>query len=70
MRLVSLLFKHRHRFYEDTRYNPYGVATEQRCKCGAYRHHLVGDLHGIPPGGEPRWRDGRHPGRDINEPEW
>jgi hypothetical protein len=51
---------HQHR-WEDTRINPYGIATEQRCKCGEYRYHLAADLHGVNMGGEPAWRPGRHP---------
>lgn len=51
---------HRHKWI-DTRINPYGMATEQHCKCGAYRYHTAADLHGINMGDEPRWHDGRHP---------
>ena len=51
---------HRHK-WEDTRINPYGTPTEQRCRCGTYRHHTAADLHGINMGDEPRWHVGRHP---------
>lgn len=47
--------------WEDTGYNAYGVAVEQRCRwCGALRHHLFRDQRGV--GEAPRWRVGAHPG--------
>ena len=62
--LVRLLHRHR---WEDTRINPYGTATEQRCRCGEYRHHTAADLHGINMGDEPRWHAGRHPANAPRE---
>ena len=62
-RLFSWLSRkvHRHE-WEDTRINPFGVATEQRCKCGAYQHHTANDLSGVEMGEDTTWHDGRHPG--------
>ena len=57
-RLLRLLHRHR---WRDTRTNPYGIATEQRCRCGEYRHHTAADLSGINMGDKPRWHEGRHP---------
>ena|SRR3990167_2772082 len=51
---------HRHR-WQESRLNPYGMTTEEKCRCGAYRHHLAVDLDGVECGDEPRWRTGRHP---------
>jgi len=58
MKFLSKLFKHRHR-WKDTRLNAFYIAVEQRCKCGAARHHLFEDWRGIER--EPNWRDGLHP---------
>ena len=55
---------HRHR-WEGTRINPYNTATEQRCRCGEYRHHTAADLHGINMGDDPRWHAGRHPANNV-----
>jgi hypothetical protein len=60
--LVRLFHSHR---WEDTRINPYGIATEQRCRSGEYRHHTHADLHGINMGDNPRWHAGRHPANNA-----
>jgi len=65
MRFVGWLHRHR---WKDTRINPYGVATEQRCRCGMYRHHTAADLSGINMGDSPRWRAGRHPANAEGQP--
>jgi|GEM_PF-2753577 len=49
---------HRH-IWKDTRLNPWCIATEQRCRCGEYRHHEFSDLSGMDQ--EPNWQEGRHP---------
>ena len=56
--IARLLHLHR---WQATRINPYGIATEQRCRCGEYRHHTSDDLSGVAMGDSPRWHDGRHP---------
>ena len=61
--LVRLLHRH---CWEDTCINPYYTATEQRCRCGEYRHHTAADLSGINMGDEPRWHKGRHPANKQN----
>lgn len=50
------LFAHRHKWI-DSGWNQWSIATEQRCKCGTYRHHLWNDVRGD----EIIWREGRHP---------
>ena len=50
------LFSHRHG-WKDSGWNQWSIATEQRCKCGAYRHHLWTDVRGD----DIAWRDGKHP---------
>jgi hypothetical protein len=37
----------------DTRENPFGNTVEQKCQCGAIRHHRFKDLPNI--FAEPRW---------------
>lgn len=51
-------FTHRHT-WTGSAWNQYGVEVEQRCKCGARRHHLAVDFRGLFE--DPVWRDGRHP---------
>ena len=50
---------HRHR-YRDSGWNAYGIAVEQKCKCGKYRHHLFQNLQATF-GGEPDWQPGPFP---------
>ena len=59
MNAIERLF-HRHE-WRNTRTNPYGIPTEQRCACGKYRHHTSTDLSGVAMGDSPKWRVGRHP---------
>lgn len=40
--LVRLL--HRHRWI-DSKFNKWGIAFEQKCKCGAVRHHGLDDFN-------------------------
>jgi hypothetical protein len=58
----------------SSRINPYGIVTEQRCRCGKYRHHTFKDAIWLRHGGEVKWREGRHPqnteeSKVINEQE-
>lgn len=53
---AKTLFAHKHRWI-DSGWNQWSIATEQSCKCGAYRHHLWGDVRGD----DISWRDGKHP---------
>ena len=52
--LLKKLFSHRHRWI-DCGWNAYSIAIEQRCKCGAYRHHKWDDVKGR----DIAWRDGK-----------
>ncbi len=52
---------HRHRWAE-TIWNSHGIAVEERCRCGAVRHHLFKHFNGI--GKEPSWQSGPHPHRE------
>lgn len=56
-KIIANVFRHRHR-WTDTRLNCFGITIEQRCRCGAYRHHLFSDYRGWD---EPLWREGKHP---------
>jgi hypothetical protein len=50
---------HLHR-WRDTRINPFGITTEQRCSCGAARHAF--DPADVLPIDAPiKWREGPHP---------
>lgn len=55
-RLLAKLHRHK---WEATAHNFWGIAAEQRCRCGQYRHHTWNGYIGL--GEEPRWRPGRHP---------
>lgn len=55
--LVRLFHRHS---WKDTRRNLV-VATEQRCRCGEFRHHMAADWARSVLGDEPRWHAGRHP---------
>lgn len=54
-RWICKLFGHS---WNDYAWNAYMIVVEQRCACGAWRHHLHEDQNGFH---EPNWRDGRHP---------
>jgi len=56
LRKVKKLFAHKHK-WKDSGWNQWSIATEQRCRCGAYRHHLWHDVKGD----DIEWRDGKHP---------
>lgn len=56
MRRITKFFEHKHRWI-DSGFNQWSIATEQRCNCGAYRHHLWVDVRG----NNIDWREGRHP---------
>jgi len=56
----SVIAGHMH-VWNDISINQYGIVVEQQCRCGLCRHHLMEDLNGVPMGGEPKWRLGKHP---------
>lgn len=56
--LAALTPKHRHRWRECA-WNPYMIAAEQKCECGARRHRYP-DPH-LPLGEDQPWVDGPHP---------
>lgn len=60
--IIKNLFKHKHK-WKDTRINRFFIATEQKCKCGEYRHHFWIDYKD----GEPIWRAGKHPNSIEND---
>ena len=49
---------HTHR-WRDSGWNVYGICIEQRCSCGAYRHHVFDDLVGEYPWRVGQWHDGQ-----------
>ena len=56
-RLICRIFNHD---WRGTVYNPFYIATEERCdRCHRYRHHTFVDA--MPMDKPVRWREGRLP---------
>lgn len=62
MSLLKRIFKrpHKHGWIENA-WNPWCIAVEERCRCGAKRHHFMSDNTGIGESQTINWRDGAHP---------
>ena len=62
MNLLALLHKITGHSFQVSFVNPYGIEVEQRCSCGATRHHLFSQRPAML-GDEPEWQNGPHPGK-------